>query len=150
MAVTPAEDSSREQALDEALAAYLKDCDAGRSPDLRALAARYPNFAPEIEQFFLEQDKANQLFAPLRSVAQAACLNVPMANTTEPGATTTDDAPVALGRFPFGDLVGYDLLEPIASGGMGAVFKARDRKLNRIVAIKFVLAGRLASPAELQ
>jgi WD40 repeat protein/tRNA A-37 threonylcarbamoyl transferase component Bud32 len=129
-------DDSASQRADAILAAYIEAVEAGQAPDRQELLARHPELAAELAAFFADHDKVQQMAEPLR--AEAEPLTQPPSETARPPGTVI--------RY-FGD---YELLEEIARGGMGVVYKARQVSLNRIVALKMILAGQLASPADVQ
>lgn len=83
------------------------------------------------------------------TVEPTAIRPVAQADPTEvaPDRGGADTAPVGIrpGRR-FGP---YEVVRPIARGGMGVVFRAIDTKLDRPVALKVLISGDLAGPEEI-
>ncbi len=127
-------EANRESRLDEAIAEYLEAVDAGRRPAPRDWLASFPELAPELARFFGDQAEVRDLLATVGPPPE----DTPATN----GAAVPTDGPQR-----FGD---YELEHEIARGGMGVVYRARQLSLNRTVALKRILAGRLASDADVQ
>lgn len=124
------------------LAAYFESVDAGRRPDPAQLLARYPHLAHELRVVL---DAEAQL-------AEAAGEPTPAPVTSQAETVSAGGGASAVRgeRFTPGAMFGpYELLELIGEGGMGVVYKARDTRVNRPVALKMIRAGRHASPSEL-
>ncbi|HVJ81755.1 MAG TPA: serine/threonine-protein kinase [Planctomycetia bacterium] len=117
----------REDRIEAALAEYLEAVEAGKQPDRAAFLRRHPEAATELAAYFADDEKfaavAGRLFVPPRSLPAGERVSY------------------------FGD---YELLDQIATGGMGVVYRARQTSLQRTVALKTIRAGALASPAQVQ
>jgi WD40 repeat protein len=142
MSSQPPDPTAGNQHLDEVITAYLKAVEAGTAPDQEAWLARYPELASDLAAFFVGQNQVEKLVAPLQQ-ALAPDTALHEAPTLSPSPTPSA-MPLTKIRY-FGD---YELLDEIAHGGMGVVYRARQVSLNRIVALKMILAGQLASPED--
>jgi WD40 repeat protein len=125
---------SQHDPIDAVIADYLQRVEAGAVPDREALLAQHPALAEHLRAFFADFDRLDRQAADLRLSA-------------DPNRTVgVVNQPSELPRIRyFGD---YELLEEIAHGGMGVVYKARQTSLNRVVALKMILHGELATPLD--
>ncbi len=145
------ERSERRERLDNVIADYLRAVDSGQSPDPEALFQQHPDLADEIAEFFQGQAELQQLAADSDEEADPTLMTD--ANPALEKTYVPDTEPTTKGR-PARECVGYfgdyELLAEIARGGMGVVYKARQVNLDRVVALKMILAGHLASEEDVR
>jgi eukaryotic-like serine/threonine-protein kinase len=130
------------------LQAYLEAVDRGQKPDQEELLRRHPDLADDLREFFADQEKMDRFAESLHEaqvvdVTIGAARSVEESSLSETGDGKDEKSPARI-RY-VGD---YELLEEIARGGMGVVYKARQLSLNRLVAVKMILAGLLATKAD--
>jgi WD40 repeat protein/tRNA A-37 threonylcarbamoyl transferase component Bud32 len=101
---------------------------AGESPRLEEYTSRFPHLASQLAlQFELERAFESNTLVP-------SAADVTLGNRASPG-------PASLPTVP-----GYEVLGVLGRGGMGVVYKVRQLRLNRVVALKMILAGDHAEP----
>jgi serine/threonine-protein kinase len=121
----------------ELLDAYLNQLQAGLAPSRERFLADHPELASLLDCL----DALERLALPNVTDNHATILDPQPSTPPEPVPSVTTSV-VEPGRC-FGQ---YELIEEIGRGGMGVVFKARQRGLNRVVALKMILASHLATP----
>jgi tetratricopeptide (TPR) repeat protein len=140
--------AERVDRLGEIIAEVLEAEESGKRVERTALFAANLDLTAELEQFFAQHDKLRLVSAPLRPVGGSR--NSIAKHETDPALRPTNET---VGGRPsnapkvqrFGD---YDLLELIAVGGMGLIYRAHQRSLNRRVALKMIRSGVFATKSE--
>ncbi len=126
------EDQQDDARFEAVLAEYLRRIDRGEDVDQDQIIAEHAEFAKPLREYF-------------ETAAKIAFLAGQPDVTRDSGARSPSSSPhLDVIRY-FGD---YELLDVIARGGMGVVYRARQVSLNRVVALKMILAGKLADQAD--
>jgi eukaryotic-like serine/threonine-protein kinase len=127
---------TRDERLADVVTRYFQARERGAAPDPAAVIADHPDLADDLRSFFAAQSQVARAAAPLNAAFDPDL------------ATAGADGPVAPAVVRY--LGDYELLEEIARGGMGVVYKARQVSLNRVVAVKMILAAAYADDRAVQ
>ncbi|HWB12309.1 MAG TPA: serine/threonine-protein kinase [Pirellulales bacterium] len=130
----------RDRNLADLLVYMTDELRAGRWVDIECLGEQHPDLSNELRELWAAVQVAEGVAAHLSQ-------HVGSSQEVTVGLPPDEGRLPSVGDLPrqFGD---FDLLEELGRGGMGIVYKARQRSLDRIVAVKMILRGELASPAD--
>ena len=131
-------ETDRDQRLAQLLSQLSDQRRQGKQPDLDAIAAQHPDLAAELRELWGAVLLAEEFAHPRSGERKGPA-------PTLIGIEPPDPSVAASASQAFGD---YELLEEIGRGGMGMVYKAHQRSLNRMVALKMILRGELATPED--
>ena len=150
--LNPDHESSSEERLNAVLLDYIQRTEQGVDVDREAFIAEHDEFADALREFFADQAQFDEMAAPLAPLNDSANdkSGVHLESTVvSPNRKPNDESePIQRIRVKyFGD---YELLEEIARGGMGIVYKAKQSTLKRVVALKMILAGQLAGDEDIK
>ena len=130
---------AREQKLAQLLGELTEQQRLGQTPDLNGLAEQHPELADELRELWAAAQIAEHFVRTHSPETET------LAYAERPRAST-ENVPSHNGLpRSFGD---FELLEELGQGGMGIVYKARQRQPERIVAIK-MMRQNLASAADI-
>ncbi len=129
--VTPDSDAILFETLEELLAQSRQ----GLVPDLTGVITRFPHLEQEIRE----------LWATMQLAEGFASADDQVSVLSSMASSARSSADPALPRS-FGE---FQLLSELGRGGMGIVYRARQASPNRVVALKMVLRGDIASADDL-
>jgi serine/threonine protein kinase len=115
------------------------DAKSGKRPDFEAIARRHPDLVDEVRMLWATAMVAEDFATFSDALDSVERLQAGDANASS-------KPPSFESRQRVGE---YEILDEIGRGGMGVVFRARQVSLDRIVALKMILRGELASAADL-
>jgi serine/threonine protein kinase len=122
----------------------------GERPVPDEYCCRFPQHAELIRGVFAEPEPCGFREMPIPSAAGQHAPGVDSQPTgpNAPAAAAALDpsGPAAAGQFP--DIPGHEVFSVLGVGGMGIVYRARNKQLDRLVALKMITTGGAASPEQ--